>query len=90
MHDREWVRTGTSELVRGRVSVDMGMCIKKARVKGSRHTCVAVHMCVNVGRVCRWGKVRVLPLLGANPCRKHRNGDCPWVLSKNSSLLSSP
>lgn len=47
MHDREWVRTGTSELVRGRVSVDMGMCIKKAREGKQAHVrgCAHVREC---------------------------------------------
>lgn len=52
----ECVRIGTSELVMERVSVDMGMCIKKARVRGTRYTGVGVHMCKDVERVCHRGR----------------------------------
>lgn len=72
------------------MSVDMGMCIKKARVRGSSHTCMGVHMCMNVGRVCQWGKVTVLPLLGANSCGRHRNGDCPWSSGKTPPSFLLP
>lgn len=46
---------GTSECVRARVSVDIGLCVKTVREKQVR---VGVHTPVDAGKVC-WEKVLV-------------------------------
>lgn len=65
-HGELQVCVGTSERVRGRVSVDMGMCVQKARVRGSGQVRVAgcAHPCK-----CRM-RARGAGACASSPCCK--------------------
>lgn len=74
---------GTSEWVRARLSVDMGMCVKKAGKQAC--LCGCAHLCkCRMG--CWWEKVLVLPSLWCKPWLETRR----WSREGPESSVRTP